>query len=379
MNSSLASPEGMLGRSTVPRMRAIYLALGMAAVATLAYVLLRQDTTHQYDIYWMLPRLRDGLTDYPRHPFALPFLDGMVGLLDGFGSLHERFKLANAICVGLAVGIFTHAAFLLCSSLRTAALIGITYAALPATVRFATIAELHGLFLPFAAVAIWLVGRLVTTPARRRAWSTITLGVTTAIAAGFHGTGHLLVGVGGVWLVIEWRHAEQGTRKTIAAMLALVGAHLATSQLITWAVLVNGSTTPVDAQLELFDYQPHTTDGMGTMLYRELLWPLLPVSLLWPIGLFSAYRRLAAVFALCVPAYLATCQTLLCVPELGYTFHEDGAYLMPLAFLPVVLSVRLLPGRWVLALPVVAIAATCHAIPNANLQIARLGRRQLRS
>src|SRR5690606_31183977 len=69
---------------------------------------------------------------------------------------------------------------------------------------------------------------------------------------------------------------------------------------------------------------------------------------------------LVTVFALSLPAYLVTCQLLLCLPTLGYTFHENGAYLEPIAFLAVVIAVSLLRGRWLLLLPSVALAASVY-------------------
>lgn len=364
MNSLLANPHGLQGASKVGKLRALGLSSALALIAMVVYVLLRQDSTHQYDIYWMLPRLRDGLTDYPRHPFALPFAGWMIEALDGFGSLHDRFKMANGICVGLAVGLMTHAATILLGNLRMAAITGLTYAALPVTVRFATLAELHGLFLPFAAIAILQACRMISAPRSARWWSAAVLGLLTAVAAGFHATGHLLVGFVGVWIALEWWGDKQPTSKVLISSLLSVVAHLVGSILIANWVLASGDTAPVDAQLGLFSYQPHTTDGMLDVLLAELIWPLMPVSILWPIALLRSPRLQAMVFALCLPAYLATCQVLLCVPNLGYTFHEAGAYLMPLAFLGVVLSVRMLPRRWLFLLPMFALVASGFALTS---------------
>ena len=337
------------------------LAIGLGLVAAALYVLLRQDTTHQYDIYWMLPKLRDGLTHYPRHPLVFPILDALVSMLDGWGSLHERFKIANGLCTGAAVAIFTHAAYVLRANLRQAALVGITFALLPTTVRFATLAELHGVFLPFAAIAIWQACRMVKAPIAYRPLQGFVLGLLTAIAAGVHGTGHLLVGVTGLLLVISWWHCEPiaqralGLRKLIATVVTLVATHAIASKLLTISI-----TAPVDAQWQVIAHEAHTIDGVFATIAGELLWPLLPVSFLWPLALLQKPRTLAAVFALSLPAYLVTCQLLLCAPTLGYTFHENGAYLEPIAFFAVLIAVRLLGARWALWLPVLALAAAVY-------------------
>ena len=335
---------------------ALLLSSGLGLLAALLYVLLRQDTTHQFDIYWMLPRLRDGLTHYPRHPLAFPLLDGLVTMLDGWGSLHERFKMANGICTGIAVAIFAHTAQGLCQNRRHALLVTITFAMLPATVRFATLAELHGLFLPFAALVIWQTSRMVSQQ-RVTVWSSMVLGLLTAIAAGVHGTGHLLVGVAGLWLLLsQWRYEPAQLtplRQLATALLALVTVHALATTLLTVCI-----TAPTDAQWQVVTKEVHTTDGMLATLAGELLWPLFPVSLLWPIALFCKPRVLALVFALSLPAYLATCQLLLCVPKLGYTFHEDGAYLEPIAFLAVVIAFRVVRGPWQLLLPALALTAS---------------------
>lgn len=330
-------------------------------VAATLYVVLRQDTTHQYDIYWMLPKLRDGLTHYPRHPLAFPVLDALVSMLDGWGSLHERFKIANGLCTGLAVGIFVHAAYLLRANLRQAALVGITFAMLPATVRFATVAELHGVFLPFAALVIWQVCRMVKAPTSYKPLAAVGLGILTALAAGVHGTGHLLIGVTTLFLTVAWWHSEAagrrapGVRKLAVTLVTLAATHVMTGKLITM-----GMTAPSDAQWQVMTQEAHTIEGFFTTITEELLWPLLPVSFLWPLALLRKPRTLATVFALSLPAYLGTCQLLLCVPTLGYTFRENGAYLEPIAFFAVLIAVRLLRGSWGLLLPLLALAASVY-------------------
>lgn len=337
------------------------LAVGLGLLAATLYIVLRQDTTHQYDIYWMLPKLRDGLTHYPRHPLAFPVLDAIVSMLDGCGSLHERLKIANGLCTGAAVGIFTHAAYVLRANLRQAALIGITFAMLPATVRFATLAELHGVFLPFAALVIWQACRMVKAPTAFKPLAGFVLGLLTAIAAGVHGTGHLLIGVTSLLFVAAWWHSEPiaqralGMRKLIVTLVTLVATHAIASKLITI-----GITAPIDAQWQVIAEEAHTIDGVFATIAGEFLWPLLPVSFMWPFALLQRPRTLATVFALSLPAYLVTCQLLLCVPTLGYTFHENGAYLEPIAFFAVLIAVRLLRGPWPLLLPMLALATSVY-------------------
>lgn len=347
------------------------LAIGLGLLAAALYTVLRQDTTHEYDIYWMLPKLRDGLTNYPRHPLAFPVLDALVSMLDGWGNLHERFKIANGLSTGAAVGIFTHAAYVLRANLRQAALIGITFALLPVTVRFATLAELHGVFLPFAAMAIWQACRMVKTPTTYQPLAGLVLGLLTAIAAGVHGTGHLLIGVTGLLLAVAWwqgaawRQGEPrtqralGMRKLIVTLVTLVATHAIASKLITLGITVP-TTAPVNAQWYAIGEDTNTMDGVFATIAGELVWPLLPVSFLWPFALFQKPRTLATVFALSLAAYLVTCQLLLCVPTLGYAFHEHGAYLEPIAFFAVLIAVRLLRGPWALLLPLLALAAAVH-------------------
>lgn len=337
------------------------LAVGLGLMAATIYIVLRQDTTHQFDIYWMLPKMRDGLTQNPRHPFAFPVLDAIVSMLDGWGTLHERFKIANGICTGAAVGILVHAAYVLRADLRQAALIGITFAMLPATVRFATLAELHGLSLPFAAIVIWQTCRMVAAPSTYKPLAGLMLGLLTAIAAGVHSTSHLLVGVTGLWLAVAWWHNESlaqralGMRKLIWTLLALVGTHAIASKLIAM-----GTTATIATQWQAITNDAHTIDGVFAAIANEFVWPFLPVSLLWPFALFQKPRQLVTVFALSLAAYLLACQLLLCVRSLGYTFHEHGAYLEPIAFLAVILAVRLLRGPWGLLLPALALAASAY-------------------
>ena len=68
---------------------AVVQAMALAVVAAGVYVLLRQDVTHEFDVYWMLPRIEDGALENARHPLSFYLAHSLASLLDGFGSVHE--------------------------------------------------------------------------------------------------------------------------------------------------------------------------------------------------------------------------------------------------------------------------------------------------
>src|SRR5688572_33187619 len=77
---------------------AAMLALLLGALAAVCYVVLRQPTSHEYDVYWILPQLHAGNLVDARHPLALPFADAAASLLDGALPLHERLKIVCGVC-----------------------------------------------------------------------------------------------------------------------------------------------------------------------------------------------------------------------------------------------------------------------------------------
>ena len=329
--------------------------LALGALAALCYALLRQAPTHQFDAYWMVPKLLRRELHDGRHPLAFPVADALAHWLQPFGSLHERLKLVSGLGAGLAVAILSHASYRWTGDRRAALVAAAWFACLPATVHHATVMELHGQFLPFAALAIWCTVRAIDRDRRRPRWPGTVLGISTALAAAMHATGHLLVVPLAVWLLAA-SPPGQGRRPLVGMLLV----HAAVSVSIAFAMAAD---TPPDAVTGnaidfLAGYRLVAAQWPATVL-GEWCWPFLPLAwiLVWP----AAWRRerpLLAALALALPAYLLLCQYLLVLPGRGYVFPEFGAYQLPLGALAAVALVRTLPERWWWAPFVVAVAGT---------------------
>ena len=338
---------------------AVVQAMALAVVAAGVYVLLRQDVTHEFDVYWMLPRIEDGALENARHPLSFYLAHSLASLLDGFGSVHERLKIASGLCVGLAVGILAHAAWLLCRKLSTALLVALVFAALPTTVRFATVMELHGQFLPFAAAVLWLASAIAAGGFR---WPVgLLLGGLSALATAVHSTGHLLVGFVSLWLLLSWWRARVPMRRVVAALGSFVVVHAVGSQLISlWAVADGGAAASASAQLETLAPRTFSSSGLWATVVGEWLWPYLPLSVLWLRSLWPRPSALVVAFSLALLANLAACQSLLARPGPGYIFFEFGAYQLPIAFAAVVITVVALGPRMRIALLIGTLALSAY-------------------
>ncbi|MCC7399120.1 MAG: hypothetical protein IT455_18800 [Planctomycetes bacterium] len=317
-------------------------ALALGGAAAIAYALLQGERRHEFDLYWILPRLAAGELDLPRHPLALPCIEALTRVMPG-GSLLERWQLACALATAAAVTMYTLAAFAVRRDRRQALVVGAVTAVLPATVHFATCAEMHGVFQPFAAAALWQLGRIAGEPAAGWRWpSAAGLGLLTGLATSVHATGALLVPLAVVWLVsVAWRASW---RRAGLAVFALVVAHAAVVGAVGWLVLPAGEPAAAAAQWQWLLSQGGGLGALPAMVAGEWLWPFLPVSVLWLLALGGRERRLAVGFAGVLAAYLGVSQLLLVFPGIGYEFHESGAYLLPLGCVAAGLAVATLPA-----------------------------------
>lgn len=372
----------------IPSARDWLCAVAVGACAAAGYVLLQGDLTHEFDLYWMLPMLRDDNLVYPRHPLAFPLMWCWLEVLQGFGDLHERLRLANGLSTGIAVGALLLVARIAGAPLRRALAACLLFAALPVTVRFATVAELHGLFLPFAVVSlvlpIVLLRRREPRPASAALLGTAG-GVVTGLTTGVHATGHLLVCAIVTWLALaRWRRGER--RALLAALLGIVLAHATVTWSLQFAIDSDEPRSIATQQLQWFNSLPWTLDGLGSVVVGEYLWPLLPISLLWPIAAWRLGGRPALAAAVTLlgsfAAYLACCLKLLAWPRHGQLLFENGAYLLPLALLVALVAARTLRARHLLLAACVAAAASTydafrHAPPPGDPEFGAAAQRYL--
>jgi len=336
-------------------------AIACGTVFALLYVLLRQDITHEYDIYWMLPRLRDGEITYPRHPVAFPLASLWLQVLEPFGTLHDRFRIANGISVGIAVLFFVRTAFAYGLRMRTALASAACFAMLPATMRAATVAELHGLFLPFAAAALWLGTTLVLRgPDLVRG---AMVGLLTGVASGVHSTGHLLVGVVLVWFGLTWI-VRRGLLRLTGTAATLVIVHVVVNYALRFLFTADAPNDPATEQYNTLTEHHLQSNGLLAMLHGEYLWPLLPISVLWPVA--AAWNRSREGVALSITlagsfvVYLAVCCILLTRQQQGYILFEYGSYQLPLAILATLACARAWGARAMLVAAIVAVGLSSY-------------------
>lgn len=306
--------------------------MAIGASAAIAYLLLPRAEPHQFDVYWMLPKLLQGELDYPRHPLALHLAD-LVGRLAPGPTLHARLQAGCALAAGLAVAIATFATIVFGGERRRGALGGLLFAALPATVHHATVFELHALSLPCFAALVAGAVLLVRLPmvAWCRCMAGLGLALLAAVATSAHATGHLIVLWIGTWLASEglargvpWRAVVLGALS--AALVYAVGVFG-----IAWAVLPAGAETPLQAQASFVGGYVGTWSGFVDVLLWEWLVPFAPVSVAMLAGLGTRDgRALAGPLLLVLVPLLYLCQRMLVLPEVGYVLSETGAYQLPL-------------------------------------------------
>jgi hypothetical protein len=345
-----------------PALRVTTLCLAAGLLSATVFLLLRSDVTHEYDLYWMLPKLRDADLDDVRHPLAFRLAWMWTEALAGFGSLHERLRLANALSSAIAVGMFPAVAVAWRAPWRAAAAGAAVFALLPVTVRFATVAELHGLFLPFAALVLWQLGRVLAQGMQPA--PAALLGLLCGVATGVHATGHLMVGLSLEWVVTTWWGRCRATQ-LVAGCVALVLAHGAVTWSLRFATGGDVTADPATQQLTWFSALPWTVDGAGALAWGEYAWPLLPLSLLWPLAALrlSGRAKFAALVTLggATLVYLACCQKMLSWPRYGYLLHEQGSYLLPLACSAALVSARALAPRTLVLVALAAALASGYA------------------
>lgn len=333
------------------------LAVLVGLVSALVYVVLPRSTWHGYDPYWLLPKMLQGKLDYPLHPLSLHVMKCLDGMLCAWGGdLHERLRIASGLCSGLAVALFTHSAWLLLRSRRSALSVGVLYACLPASVNFATVMELHAIFLPAAACTVWFACWLLTYPTRIGGLSGLALGALTSFATSLHSTGNLLVPFLAAWLLFELRRRGMSLRGWLRFVFVLVCAHVLGCLFVQWSTGGEGAPTPAAAQLGFLVRSQTGFGDLHRLLFGEWIHPYAPAAVFcWFCGREWGALRVCLLAALVVQ--LSICATLLVMPMGGYVLHEFGAYQQTLGFFATVLTFEAL-GRRFLAILAIALFAT---------------------
>lgn len=310
----------------------------LACAALGLFAILAQDTFYKVDGQVLLWLARNDAEPAIRYSFYLPALDGLHSLLAPLGcSLFEAARWMSAL--GTAIGLFFgHLALAgLLADPRAARNGTLLILACPGILFFATVVEVHGLFLAFAGLSMWTLTRHARDPSWRRG---ATWGIATGLAALSHPTGALLLAL---MPPVFWLAQPEGTTALLRRSLRH-GALPATLCLILfWSNPTAGDSGSFLTQFAGGSLLEPTT--WLAKLGQEALLPLFPVLLPAVFALGSRTLRGGACWLLlALLPYLAVCCLLL--PG----FDERGAYVLPFAWPAAALALRTLGDRWPIAL-----------------------------
>lgn len=304
----------------------------LAGLVLALVVGLRQNAIHGLDAQHLIGMVRDhGDLNYS-HPLYLPLMHGWHALLAPLGfTPFESLRLASGVGVVVSA-IALHRASLALGLPRAPALVATALAcSVPAVVFFATVVELHGVFLAPAGVAFWLWASASTaTDPRTRTRRFAALGVATAVASGVHTSGHFLL-----WLLPAMTAGFSGRRPPWRSFALTLGVHALVSMLLTLLLRTPGAGGGAglgEALADAFAYwaprvpwAPHEVAGL---LWREWIFPFLPLSVATCAALALRAQRRFALLLLVGIAPLLGLSWLLLHREL----YERGAYLLPFAW-----------------------------------------------
>ncbi|MBK8980008.1 MAG: hypothetical protein IPM29_29260 [Planctomycetes bacterium] len=319
----------------------------LALVALALFVAVRQSHFYLIDgetFYMLVAR---GQLRHYAHVLYLPIAGGVARVLGLAGvDLFDAMTVASALGAALAAFLAHRAAWLLGAPRGAALAVAAACAGAPACVFFATIIEVHGVFLAFGALAWLAVAVCARAP---RAPAALALGATTGLAASVHATGHLLPLAAGLVLLAEVRALRAPRRLATFAICGALG-HAAVWAAIVWLV---GGSAGGSAHSSLDELTRRASLGMlahfPLTVRDEWLLPFAPLSALTLTGLFLPHTRVLAIaLHVALLPYLGAA-----LVYLGPVIVENGAYLVPLAFPAAWLGLRVAGVRGV------TVAAVC--------------------
>lgn len=347
-----------------PRSDALLLAIAAFAV----YWLLRQRAVYGLDVPDFINWLQMGKASHHIHYLFMPLMDALHRALHRLGSTPYQ-TLVFASCLGGSLAVFClHRAGAALGMRRADAAMAVALAAAaPAVVFFATIAEIHAVFYAFFGAACWQWARVQTRPTVA---GVVVLGGCTALAAAVHATGHLLA-----WLLpmltvgVRGRFDRGWHRLLLAFLLAHAGASFGLDAWLRRATVDVQREGLVGFILQCIAQLPLGWNIAGD-LWREWLWPFLPLSVVPIVGLFGrATRRFALAWCVAASAFLV-----MTVILLFGKLVERGAYQLPLAWPAAVLLLALAPRALQVAalllgstLSVAAVFAHDHPYENPDV------------
>lgn len=317
--------------------------LGFFAGSLLVYALLRQRTLHGYDVFQLMRWLEQPAVVHPRHPGYLPLVRLLHQVLAPLGA-SPLMTLQWASCLGgSAAVLLAHRAALQLRPASVAARVAAICGSCMGWAFFATVAEMHAVFLPLAMAAFWAAAVYVR---RGGLWPIVLVGVASGAGSVVHFTGHLLVFVLPLFALVQ---LPAPRRRHALRLGVAVAVHFA-----VWGALfvllrhhgeLVASPDPVGYVAQRFDLAGIAAN-LPRVVLREWLLPFLPGSVLLLALLGSRRWRLAAALLLTLVAGYLLCSTWLLLDGAV----EHGAYLLPLALPLALLLGRALQRRGQIAL-----------------------------
>ncbi|HLU40631.1 MAG TPA: hypothetical protein VK081_14695 [Planctomycetota bacterium] len=321
--------------------RAFDAMLAGACTFGVAHVL-RQQTFYKGDGHVYLQSILEGNLQHPHHLVYKPLVLGVHRLSAPLGaSLYDAGVLASALGTAVGIACAVLASRILGLTRGGAFAVAGLMLSVPALLFFATVVELHGVFLAFAGPALVAFAHLARAPGVRRG---LVFGASLALAYVGHASAALLPAL----LLPLALYYPAGPATPAARLRALIAPTAAAGAVFAlflavlpalgaWTGL--GADTSSAAAYVVRDADTYARDARRwvTTLAYEWLLPYAPLGLVALAACFVGPCRGQArwLCAAVVPYYLV-CVFLLPSPEFG-------AYLTPFAWPLALLARRVLP------------------------------------
>ena len=330
------------------------LALDALLVALIALGItraLRQEAIYG-DGSGLLSLRAQGMLEYQGHQLYMPCIALLQRLLAPLGwSLFEIESFASSLGTSLGIGFLFLAALSFGVSRSRSWLLSACVIATPAIAFYASVIEIHGVFLAPVGLSFWIAGHLATRPTSRTNLAVAAgLGTVTAVSALVHTTGHILpVCILPLVYAVRRERAALTLRAVVLETASLAALHFAIyAAVFQWLHPVSANAPFLDrARYLLSGLERIDLQAWPTSAWNEFGFAFLPLSILWPIAFLRPALRVQAL------GFLGSWLAYQMVPFvlLGDTTNEHGAYLVPLAFPAALLVVRS-AREWILVLTI---------------------------